>query len=292
VAWPPVLEGREIAPHSVTPRKSRSETISERHNAGIRRIRKLKVREERERAGVFFVEGIRFVAQAVQHHAEIETLLVAPKLLVHPFGQKLARQMRRGGTPCLEVTPEVFYSLSQAEETQGIGAVVRQRWERLERVKPSEGLCWVALDAVQFAGNLGTILRTCDAVGAAGVILIGPTIDPYHPAAVRASMGGMFSQRFVRTSCAEFAAWKQRHGCMLVGTSPAAPIDYHAVAYQAPIVLFMGGEKRGLPPGYQSLCDVMVKIPMVGQSDSLNLAVATSVMLYELFNQRRAGSQV
>jgi TrmH family RNA methyltransferase len=262
--------------------------ISSPNHFQIQRIRGLQVRAERERTGLFLIEGIRFVAQAIQHNVKLETLLVAPELLVSPFGQKLVRQQRRAGTPCLTVTPEVFHTVSLSEEPQGIAAVVPQRWEPLPGVTPSEGLCWVALETVHSPGNLGAILRTCDAVGAAGVILLGGAIDPHDPATVRATMGALFAQRFVRTTLPEFLAWKRRHRCLLVGTSPSADADYRSLSCRPPIVLFMGPERRGLSQEQQALCDVVVKIPMVGSSDSLNLAVATSLMLYELFNQRRS----
>jgi TrmH family RNA methyltransferase len=187
----------------------------------------------------------------------------------------------------IEVTADIFQSLATKEHAQGIGIVARQRWLELAHIRPEAGQCWVALDTVQYPGNLGTILRTCDAVGAAGVILLGNTTDPYDPAGVRASMGAIFSQRLARASFAEFAAWCRRHSLTVVGTSPAAARDYQAVAYQAPLVLLMGSEPRGLSREQQALCDVVVNIPMVGWSDSLNLAVATGLMLYEVFNQQR-----
>ena len=185
----------------------------------------------------------------------------------------------------------MFLRLSRAEEPQWIGAVVRQRWDTLP-VAPSSpaatgGLCWVALDQVHSPGNLGTILRTGDAVGASGLILIGDSVDPYDPACVRATMGAIFAQRLVRATPQEFASWKQGNDFRLVGTSPHAAHDYRAVSYPAQTVLFMGGEKKGLSDEQQRLCDDLVRIPMVGRSDSLNLAVATGVLLYEVFNQRR-----
>lgn len=181
----------------------------------------------------------------------------------------------------------MFQNLAAKEQAQGLGIVARQRWLDLAHIRPAAGQCWVALDTVQYPGNLGTILRTCDAVGGAGVILLGNTTDPYDPAGVRASMGAIFSQRLVRASFAEFAAWCRRHNLVVVGTSPAAELDYQGVAYQSPLVLLMGSEPRGLAREQQALCDVVVTIPMVGHSDSLNLAVATGLMLYEVFNQQR-----
>ena len=202
-------------------------------------------------------------------------------------GSKLVGRLQRAGTPTLLVTPEVLYSLALVDDPQGIGALVRQRWDRLESVTPGGNLCWIVHDVVQAPGNLGTILRTSEAVGGAGLILLDGTTDPYDPATVRSTMGALFSQRFVRPTLPAFVRWKKASSWSLVGTSPSATQDYHAFTYGRPTLLLMGGERKGLSGELQALCDVVVRIPMVGRSDSLNLAVATGVMLYELFNQRR-----
>jgi len=260
-------------------------------DARLQTVRALDKRQERDRTGTFFAEGLRFVGQAAAQNAQIEAVLVVPKTLEHPFGLRLRRQLEQTCIPVWEITPELFLRLSRAGEPQWIGAVVRQRWDTLAAVHssplPTGGLCWVALDQVHSPGNLGTILRTGDAVGASGLILIGDSVDPYDPACVRATMGAIFAQRLVRATAGEFAAWKQGSGCRLVGTSPHAAHDYRAVTYPAQTVLFMGGEKKGLSEERQRLCDDLVRIPMVGRGDSLNLAIATGVLLYEVFNQRR-----
>jgi TrmH family RNA methyltransferase len=234
---------------------------------------------------LFFVEGIRIVAAAAELGADVELCVVAPQLLTSRIGQEVVQTLAGRSVPCLEVTAEVFESISGKEGPQGLGAVVRQRWELLEEVRHGKELCWVALNAVADPGNLGTILRTSDAVGAAGVILLGPTTDPYDPAALRASMGAVFSQRLVRATFPALVAWKQRIGYTLVGTSHAAATDYTSVSYRAPLVLLMGSEREGLSSEQRAACDLTVRIPMVGRSDSLNLAVATAVVLYEIFNQ-------
>ena len=146
------------------------------------------------------------------------------------------------------------------------------------------------LDTVRSPGNLGAMLRTSEAVGGAGLMLLGDAVDPYDPATVRASMGSLFSQRIIRTTPMEVARWARRPHCLLVGGSPAATTDYQAIDYRAPTVLLLGGERKGLSAAVQALCDVVVRIPMVGQTDSLNLAIAASLLLYEVFNQRRRGS--
>jgi TrmH family RNA methyltransferase len=231
---------------------------------------------------------MRFVSQALNNRfAKIETIVACTELLTHPYGRKLLRALGDAGTSVLEVSVNVFRSLSIAEEPQGIGAVVRQRWEHIDRVRPDFGLCWLALDTVRSPGNLGTILRTMDAVGGAGLILLGGAIDPYAPSVVRATMGALFTQRFVRTTDAEFARWRARHRVTLIGTSPHASEDYTSLRYPERLVLWMGGERKGLSDDQVGLCDRIVRIPMVGQSDSLNLATATGVLLYQVFNQRR-----
>src|SRR5262249_29542685 len=159
-----------------------------------------------------------------------------------------------------EVTAAVFDTLAAKDVAQGVTAIVRQRWHALAHIRPDPQSCWVALDSIQYPGNLGTILRTCDAIGGAGVILLGSTSDPYDPAAVRASVGAIFSQQLVRADVAEFADWKREQHVAVMGTSPAAAADYRTVAYQPPVVLLMGCERSGLARSLQALCDAMVHI--------------------------------
>ncbi len=261
------------------------EVISSRNHPLIKKIRGLHLRSERERSGLFYIEGVRFIAQTLAQKVAVDTLIYAPSLLTNSVGVRLVREQKRAGGRCLEVTPEVLHSISLNDDPQGIGAIVPQRWTKLENIEPSRDLCWIALETVQSAGNLGTIVRTSEAVSGAGIILIGDNADVYDPATVRASMGAMFSQRFVRTSMSEFLTWKAQQGCLLVGTSPSAKTVYHEVELRAPLVLFMGWERKGLSVEQQNACDIMVKLPMIGKSDSLNLAVATGVMLYEVLRQ-------
>lgn len=237
--------------------------------------------------GCFFVDGVRFVKQAVDHGARIERLVTSRPLLKNPLGQKLARRLRRGGTPWLQIDPEVFRAVAAAREPQGIGAVVRQRWTSLRRVRPGEGLCWVAVEHVRSPGNLGTILRTCDAVGAAGLICLDGGVDPYDPTTVRASMGAIFSQRLVRCTAERLQRWARRHECLVVGASPGAARRYDRIRFDCPTVLVFGSERKGLSPAAEQLCDFSVRIPMLGSADSLNLGVAASLLLYEVLRKRR-----
>ncbi len=261
--------------------------ISSHSNPRIKEIRSLRHRQEREQTGLFFIEGIRLVTEAVQLGADIKVLVVAPELLKSQFGQEVVRAQQERGTSSIEVTADVFRSISVKDGPQGMGAVVRQCWESLDQVRLSNKNYWLALDAAQDPGNIGTITRTGDAFGSTGLILLGNCADPYDPTALRASMGAIFSQRLVKASFADFVQWKQHHNYSVIGTSKAALHDYREVAYQLPIVLLMGSERQGLSSEQQAICDLMVSIPMVGRSDSLNLAVATGIVLYEVFYQAR-----
>lgn len=261
--------------------------ITSRNNAWIKQIRALRSRKERERTGLFFVEGIRMTREALRCGTDVQAIVAAPDLLDRSRRRDFVESEFRARAPTVEVSTEVFSGLVDRTEPSGVGALVRQQWSALESVAPRDELCWVALASVQYPGNLGTILRTCEAVGSAGVILLGSATDPYDSMAVRASMGAIFSQRLVRTNLEAFYQWKEQTGIDVVGTSPAASEDYHAAAYRRPCVLLMGCESAGLSPEEQASCDLMVRIPMVGRTDSLNLAMATSILLYELFNQQR-----
>ncbi len=264
-----------------------ADPITSTANARIKGIRALRLRKERDEAGLAFVEGIRTVAEAVQLRADIVTLVDCPDLLRSPFGRDLVDSARASGIDVIEVNEAVFRTLSKREGPQGIAAVVRQRWERLEDVRLAEGDRWVALEEAADAGNIGTIVRTCDAAGAAGVILLDHTADPYDPVAMRASTGAVFTRRLVRASFEAFVDWARDRGVTVVGTAGDAADDYRAADYGDRTVILMGSERAGLPAEHQRRCDRMVSIPMAGRVDSLNLAVATALVLYEVLEHRR-----
>ncbi len=256
-------------------------------NPRIKQFRKLRERKERQQSGLFFAEGLRIVIEAAHQAASIQTVITAPGLLTSQAGGKTIHQLRQQGVEILEVSEDVFRSLAMKEDPQGIAAVIHQAWTPLEQVHLEESTVWVALDSVADPGNLGTILRTMDAVGGEGIILLDQSTDPYDPTAVRASMGALFSQKLVGAKFGEFTDWKKRQQVHVVGTSDKASDDYHLSRYPSSLILLMGSERHGLSADALALCDQVVRIPMAGISDSLNLAVATAVVLYEVFNQRR-----
>ncbi|HWR65964.1 MAG TPA: RNA methyltransferase [Bellilinea sp.] len=261
--------------------------ITSTANPTIKFIRKLADRKERLQTGLFFVEGLRIVGEALQKGWEVEILVVAPELLTSLFGQQLVAEYVDKHGRVDEVSADVFRSLSLKDGPQGIGAVVRQRWATLDDVHLRAGDTWIALDSVQDPGNLGTILRTSDSAGCRGVILLDQSTDPFDPGTVRASMGAVFSQPLIKTSLPAFASWKKSEGAAVIGTSDKAHQDYHRFIYPEGLVLLMGSERQGLQEQHLSLCSGVISIPMQGESDSLNLAVATALVVYEILNQRR-----
>ncbi|WP_298817856.1 TrmH family RNA methyltransferase [Chloroflexus sp.] len=250
-------------------------------NPTIKMLRALRQRKARDEQGRYLIEGIRLVAEAIQCNAPLDMLIVAPELLTSAFAHELVANYAATGGRVLTVSAAVFASLAEKEHPQGIAAVGRIEYTALESF-PMAQVGWIALVEVADPGNLGTILRTADSAGFSGVILVGATTDPFDPAAVRASMGALFSQRLARADWGHLVAWCRAHGIGLVGSSDRGALDYRTATYPRPLVLALGSEREGLSADQLANCDCVVRIPMRGRSDSLNLAVAAGVLMYEV----------
>ncbi|MBI5930572.1 MAG: RNA methyltransferase [Chloroflexi bacterium] len=260
--------------------------ITSRTNPKIKQLRALQNRKERDAAGLFMVEGIRHVGDAVAAGAKLEFICYAPDLLISEFALDLIQQQTLQGVACYPVSAEVFESVASREGPQGIMAVVRQPNIVLADLNPANFVWGVALVAPQDPGNVGTILRTVNAVGASGLILLESSTDAYHPTAIRASMGASFWHPIVHAAFDDFAKWANQQGYHIVGTSAHGSVDYRTVTeYPKPLILLMGSEREGLTTEQIAICHQLVRLPMVGQVSSLNLSVATGVMLYEMFDK-------
>lgn len=243
-------------------------------------------RTYRNASGLFYVEGVRNFLRAIDSGFQITAILFSEKLLTVPPARKLVRSNRRSGVPCVSLTPEQFRSISHSERASGIGAIVRQHWLKLDDISAETGLCWVVLETVRSPGNLGTLIRTSEAVGGAGFIFIGDRIDPFAPDVVRASMGSVFGQKFVRTNIGDLRRWLTEGGCCAIGASPNGTTEFHQFDYPHSTFLFLGEERKGLTSQQQDLCQHLVRIPMSQTVDSLNLAVAGSLLMYEVYKSR------
>lgn len=262
-----------------------SKVVTSLTNPLVKDIRALAMRKTREEAGLFVAEGLKLVADAIEGGWPI-------RVLVHRAGEDkpmLARAIaatHRAGGEVVEVTQDILEKLSRRDNPQTVIGVFEQRIEALRTLKPSPDALWVALDRVRDPGNLGTIIRTADAAGAEGVVLVGETTDPFGVEAVRATMGSIFNLRLAAGSAGDFLAWRKSYRGRIVGTHLKGAVDYRTLDYRGPRLLLMGNEQQGLSDELAAACDDIVKIPMRGRADSLNLAVATGVMLFEIARER------
>ncbi|HEX8232297.1 MAG TPA: RNA methyltransferase [Caulobacteraceae bacterium] len=238
------------------------------------------MKKAREETGLFLAEGLKIVTEAVETGHAPRTLLFGPDARDHPLLRLAVRACEAAGGEAVEVTREILEKVSRRENPQAVVGVFQEAWTPLEAIRPRNAPCWVALQAVRDPGNLGTVVRTADAAGCGGVILVGDCVDPYSVEAVRATMGSIFAVKIARASVEAFSAWRPAWPGSVVGTLLTAPHDYRAAPYRRPALLLMGNEQQGLPLELAALCDVNVKIPMRGRADSLNLAVATGIMIY------------
>jgi len=259
------------------------ETIASRANPLVKQIRLLRQRKERQASGLFLVEGIHPVGAAAEAGWEIETLVYAPELLSSDFALRLVAEQGRRGVRCQALTSGLFGELADKDNPQGLLAIVHQRHLSLERLAEG-GFSWgAALVAPQDPGNVGTVLRTIEAVGADGLLLLDGGVELYHPSVVRASMGALFWQPVVEASFAAFVDWARQAGYRLVGSSAHATQDYRTLERGGrPTVLLLGSEQKGLSAAQMAACEAVVSLPMRGRVSSLNLAVAAGVLLYAM----------
>jgi RNA methyltransferase, TrmH family len=255
-------------------------------NPLVKEIRGLALAKNRRASGLFVAEGLKLVADAVEAGWVIRMLVHAGKVADQPLVKRLAASAHARGGRVLAVNDAVLAKIARRDNPQTVIGVFEQRLTPIAAIKPSGDDLWVALENVRDPGNLGTILRTIDAVGARGAILVGDTVDPFSVEAVRATMGSIFNVALARARIDDFATLAARWPGAVVGTHLSGTTDYRRATYNSPALLVMGGEQAGLTPALAESCGVLVKIPMAGKADSLNLAVATGIMLFEIARDR------
>lgn len=256
--------------------------ILARSNPKIKLARSLRQRKVRDAERLFLVEGTFHIGTALEAGAPIEYVLFAQELLGSSFAKELLQEIEAKGIPCYETAPDAFETLSDKENPHGLIAVIRQGLSPLEAFEPNITSLCVAIVTPQDPGNLGTVLRTMDAAGADGLLLLDGGVDAYHPGAVRAGMGAHFAHPIVETSFADFASWAQQRGLHIYGSSAHATQDYSELRPLRPAALLLGSEREGLRAEHLKACEQVVSIPMSGKVTSLNLAVAAGILLYKL----------
>ena len=260
--------------------------ITSAGNAEVKRLRSLHERKYRRQTGWFLAEGTRTCTEAVELGWRLHRLAFLDGRGGDRMVRPLLAALERDGGRALPMTESLLARISGKDNPQMVLGAFEQRWQDPGRIAPDAGRCWIALDRVRDPGNLGTIMRTADATGARGIILIGDCTDPYSVEAVRASMGAVFNVELAQMPEDEFLDLAAGWPGQIVGTALPASRDYRKVDYAWPLILLMGNEQAGLTPALMKACTQLVRMPMMGRSDSLNLAVATGVTLYEALRQR------
>ena len=252
-------------------------------NPVVKDIKALALKKHREETGLFMAEGLKLVIDALDLGWKLKMLVIAKAALDKPLAIKTTARAVASGALVLEASEKVIGAITRRDNPQGVIGVFEQKWQSLRDISASGEDVYIALDRVRDPGNLGTILRTADAVGAKGVILVGECVDPFAVETVRATMGSIFAMPVARATEAEFLAFRKSFKGLVIGTHLEGAVDYRSVDYRSrPTLLLMGNEQAGLTGALAAACDKLIRIPQDGRADSLNLAIATAIALFEI----------
>lgn len=251
-------------------------------NDTVKLIRSLRDRKARRESGLFLAEGLRILVEARDSGLLPEIIAFAPASAAHPLAAQIIAATEAAGGDAIETSPDILSKMSGKDNPGLVLGAYRQPPTELAAIDRSAAPLWIVAQALRDPGNIGTILRTGDATGAGGLILIDDCADPYSVEAVRASMGAVFTQGIATARWNEFVPWLRAGPGQLVGTSLRTETDYLDATYEQPCFLLIGNESQGLPADYESACDLLVKMPMLGRADSLNAAVAAAVMAFRV----------
>jgi RNA methyltransferase, TrmH family len=251
-------------------------------NPTVKYLRSLRDKKHRKRAGQFLVEGLRLLEDARSMGRVPQMLVMAENRAPHELLAQLEDAVAAAGGEVITTTPDILSKITGKENAQSVAGVFDEWDTSLETLDRSAAPIWLVAQALRDPGNLGTMLRTCDAVGAGGLILIGDCADPFSAEAVRASMGAVFTVGVAQARWDEFLPWLRSGAGQLVAASLRDAVPYRGADYAAPCFILVGNESQGLPEDYEAACDLRVTMPMRGRADSLNAAVAGAVLAYEV----------
>ena len=250
-------------------------------NPTVKFLRSLRDKKHRKREGKFLAEGLRLLTDARASGRLPELLVMARGRDEHPLLAALEVDVIAAGGEVIETDEEILAKVTGKDNPQAVAGVFAEFDTSLARLDRSTAPLWLVAQAMRDPGNLGTMLRTCDAVGAGGLVLLDDCADPFSVEAVRASMGAIFTQAIARARWEEFLPWLRGAPGQLVAASLREAVPYRGAPYASPCFLMVGNESRGLPEDYEMACDLRVTIPMKGRADSLNAAIAGAVLAYE-----------
>lgn len=260
-------------------------TINSRNNKKIKLVRSLRSSKARKSYQLFIVEGIRHVGEALDSGAEIDSIFYAPGLLKSEYASTRIERAAAEGVTVYQTSEDIFRTIADKDNPQGVLAIVHQKHDSLDQYTPENFQWGVAVIDPQDPGNIGTLIRTIDAVGANGLILIDGGTDPYHHTSARSSMGAIFWHPIITSTFGEFSAWTRRHSYHVYGTSAHAAASYKEInRYKSPRILLLGSEQHGITAEQAKICETMLHLPMRGKVSSLNLGVAAGILLYQMLD--------
>jgi TrmH family RNA methyltransferase len=251
-------------------------------NPTVKYLRSLRDKKNRRREGKFLVEGLRLLTDARETGRLPEMLVMATSRDPHPLLDELERAVISAGGEVIETSADILSKITGKDNPQAVAGMFAEFDTSLASLDRTQGSIWMVAQALRDPGNLGTMLRTCDAVGAGGLILVDDCADPFSVEAVRASMGAVFTQQIAQAAWGDFLVWLRTGAGQLVAASLRNAVDYRGAPYAAPCFILVGNESRGLPEAYEDACDLRVTMPMRGRADSLNASVAGAVLAYEV----------
>lgn len=250
-------------------------------NPTVKFLRSLREKKHRKAAGKFMAEGLRLLTDARECGHIPEILVLSNRRDPHTLLDALEADVARAGGEVIETTPDILTKITGKSNPQTVAGVFAEFDTTLAAIDRNAAPIWLVAESLRDPGNLGTMLRTCDAVGAGGLVLIDDCADPFSVEAVRASMGAVFTQKIARASWDEFLPWLRSGSGQLVAASLRDALPYRGADYSAPCFIMVGNESQGLPEAYEKQCDLRVTMPMRGRADSLNASVAGAVLAYE-----------
>ncbi|MFV0644682.1 MAG: TrmH family RNA methyltransferase [Sphingomonadaceae bacterium] len=251
-------------------------------NPAVKYLRSLRDKKHRKQTGQFLVEGLRLLTDARESGRLPKILMMARMRDPHPLLSDLEQGVAASGGDIIETSPEILSRITGKDNPQGVIGAFDVFDTSLDRIDRTQVPIWLVAQAMRDPGNLGTMLRTADALGAGGLILIDDCADPFSSEAVRASMGAIFTRQLAQARWDAFLPWLRSSEGQLVAASLRDAVPYREAPYQAPCFIMVGNESQGLPESYEKACDLRVTLPMRGKADSLNAAIAGAVLGYEV----------
>ena len=264
------------------------EIITSLQNPRIKNLVRLRDRRPRDEQRVFPVEGYRAISRALEKKVPIRELYYAPEWFLGANETDLIQAAETAGARLFELSKPVFAKVAYRDRPEGLLAIVDQWQNALDDFELGRPPFLLVVESIEKPGNLGTILRSADAAGVDAVIVCDPVTDLFNPNVVRSSTGVLFAVEVAVASSEQVIAWLRSRGIRIAATTPHTDTLYTAADLTGPLAVVMGSEQFGLSATWLEACDLPVRIPMAGQADSLNVAMATLITLFEAVRQRSA----